>query len=92
MYWLQSTEVPYWEDHEEERALWVKVRNEQTGEIETKPGWKTRLLNSLKFEHVATFQGFGFRQACLDNSRTVSIATFVLDTMATLSGYRDYHS
>ena len=83
--------MPYWDDHPEETDLWVKVRNEQTGEIVTKPGWKTRLLQSLKFEHVGTLQGFGLKQAG-DKSRSVSIAMFVLDTMATLSGYLDYHS
>ena len=83
--------MPYWKDHVEELDIWIKVRNEQTGQIETMPGWKTRFLQSLKFEHVATLEGFGLKQASLDNSRSVTIAMFVLDTMSSLSGYRDYH-
>ena len=83
--------MPYWEDHPEETQLWYKERNAQTGEMETHLGWKTRLLQSLKFEHVATLPGIGLKQAGLAKSKSVGIAMFVLDTMATLDGYRDYH-
>lgn len=52
-------EVPFWDNTEEENAITVTVRNDKTGATEKVPGWKTKLLESLRFEHVATLPGVG---------------------------------
>lgn len=52
-------EVPFWDNTVEEEAITVKVRNEKGVVLEKRPGWKTKMLESLRFEHVATLPGVG---------------------------------
>lgn len=63
-------EIPYWDDSEEERAIFSMVKNEKTGQMDRVPGWKAKWLESVQFEYESTLRGIGFKKAGLDKGKT----------------------
>ena len=62
-------EIPYWDDSEEEQAIFTMVKNQKTGQMERVPGWKARWLESVQFEYECTLRGIGFKKACLEKGK-----------------------
>ncbi|KAG6988907.1 hypothetical protein G7Y79_00068g096060 [Physcia stellaris] len=62
-------EIPYWDDSDEERALFTMVKNEKTGQMDRVPGWKARWLESVQFEYECTVREIGFKKACLEKGK-----------------------
>ena len=62
-------EIPYWDDSEEERAIFKMEKNETTGLMERVPGWKAKFLENVQFEYAATLKEIGFKQAKLEKGK-----------------------
>ena len=62
-------EIPYWDDSEEERAIFTMAKNQKTGQVDRVPGWKARWLESVQFEHEGTLRAIGFKKACLEKGK-----------------------
>lgn len=63
-------EIPYWDDSEEERAIFKMEKDESTGRMDRVSGWKARFLENVQFEHVQTLKEIGIKQAILDKGKT----------------------
>ena len=63
-------EIPYWDDSDEERAIFRMEQSENTGQMNRASGWKARFLESVQFEYSSTLRGVGFKQASLDKGKT----------------------
>ena len=62
-------EIPYWDDSEEERAIFKMEKNEITGLMERVPGWKAKFLENVQFEYAATLKEIGVKQARLEKGK-----------------------
>ena len=63
-------EIPYWDDSEEERAIFKMEKNQTTGQMERVPGWKAKFLESVQFEYAGTIKEIGFKQGIMDLGKT----------------------
>ena len=63
-------EIPYWDDSEEERAIFKMEKNEITGQMDRVPGWKAKMLENVQFEYAMTLKEIGFKKAILDKGKT----------------------
>ncbi|KAL8791824.1 MAG: hypothetical protein Q9195_005560 [Heterodermia aff. obscurata] len=82
-------EIPYWDNSEEERAIFRMEKNKNTGVMDRVPGWKAQWLEKVQFEYAGTLNELGFKQGPMEKGKTVSIATFILDTWLDISTKRD---
>ena len=63
-------EIPYWDDSEEERAVFRLEKNRNTGLMDRVPGWKARFLEKVQFEYAGTLKEIGFKQGSHEKGRT----------------------
>ena len=63
-------EIPFWDNSEEERAIFKTVKNQTTGQMDRVPGWKAKWLESVRFEYATTLKEIGIKQATLDKGKT----------------------
>ena len=63
-------EIPYWDDHEEEKAICWMRKDDQAGTMHREAGWKSAFLNGIRFEHVGTIPGIGFKKGTLEKGKS----------------------
>ena len=63
-------EIPYWDDSDEERAIFKMMKNQSTGQMDRVSGWKAKFLESVQFEYAVTLREIGVKQAILDKGKT----------------------